>query len=419
MKEIKPLENIDHMVKIPGSKSYSHRMAIAAALSDGVCRIDNFLKSEDTLLTLQALSKMGVKTGFDDAVLTISGTSGRLRGHEEIFLGNSGTSMRLLTGVAALANGTTILTGTERMTERPVGELLDALNQMGIHAVSIHNNGCPPVEIRGKTHPLGGQIKIDCSVSSQFLTALLLIAPCTEKGLVINVTKGPVSRPYIDMTINMMEEFGIEYKRDGYTKFEIPGSQIYAKGRYQVEPDASNAGYFWAAAAITGGRVLVKGIDTASCQGDLGLLECFGKMGCIVTKKENGIEVKGLPLTAIDVDMSDMPDMVPTLSIVSAFARGTTKIRNVAHLKAKECDRLNAVATELSKMGAQVSTSDDMLVITGKNLHGATIETYDDHRIAMSFAICGLKVPGVFIKDETCVAKSFPGFWDVLESLYP
>ena len=419
MKEIKPLENIDHMVKIPGSKSYSHRMAIAAALSDGVCRIDNFLKSEDTLLTLQALSKMGVKTGFDDTVLTISGTSGRLRGHEEIFLGNSGTSMRLLTGVAALANGTTILTGTERMTERPVGELLDALNQMGIHAVSIHNNGCPPVEIRGKTHPLGGQIKIDCSVSSQFLTALLLIAPCTEKGLVINVTKGPVSRPYIDMTINMMEEFGIEYKRDGYTKFEIPGSQIYAKGRYQVEPDASNAGYFWAAAAITGGRVLVKGIDTASCQGDLGLLECFGKMGCIVKKKENGIEVKGLPLTAIDVDMSDMPDMVPTLSIVSAFARGTTKIRNVAHLKAKECDRLNAVATELSKMGAQVSTSDDMLVITGKNLHGATIETYDDHRIAMSFAICGLKVPGVFIKDETCVAKSFPGFWDVLESLYP
>ncbi len=418
MKQIKPVDKIDAIVKVPGSKSYSHRIAIAAALSDGICKIDNFLKSEDTLFTLQALSKMGVKTDFDNEILTICGTSGTLKAHKEIFLGNSGTSMRLLTGVAALAEGTTILTGTDRMKERPIGALLDALNQMGIDAVSINGNGCPPVEIRGQAHPLGGNIKIDCGVSSQFLTALVLIAPYTKKGLTISVTKGPVSKPYIDMTLNIMEKFKIKYKREGYNRFHISGGQIYSKGRYTVETDASNAGYFWAAAAITQGRVFVKGISYDSCQGDLGLIKCLEKMGCVARQKHDGIEVIGKPLLAIDVDMGNMPDMVPTLAVVSAFAKGTTTIRNVAHLRAKECDRLHAVTTELSKMGAKVSAGDDTLAITGGDLNGATIETYDDHRIAMSFAICGLKVPGVFIKNETCVAKSFPGFWDVLESLY-
>ncbi|MDM8538436.1 3-phosphoshikimate 1-carboxyvinyltransferase [Desulfobacterales bacterium HSG17] len=418
MIEIKPLENIDASVSIPGSKSFTHRILIASALSDGICSIANMLKSEDTLLTLSTLRQMGVNAEEENEKLIIHGTNGILKSPEkEIHLGNSGTSMRLMAAVAALGNGPAILTGTERMQERPIGELLDGLKQMGISAKSINNNGCPPIEITGKKIK-GGAVNLKCGISSQYLSALLLIAPYCQDNLEINVIQGPVSKPYIDMTIDIMNKFGIDVKRQGYEKFHVQGKQVYKSGAYTVEPDASNAGYFWAAAAITGGTVKVKDISLDSCQGDLALLKCFENMGCKVERKKDGIILSGAPLTAIDVDMADIPDMVPTLGVVAAFAKGTTIIRNVAHLRAKECDRLSAVATELTKMGIDARCTDDELFIKGGNPKGAEIETYDDHRIAMCFAVAGLKVPGVFIKGEQCVNKSFPNFWEVFKQLY-
>ncbi|MDM8523254.1 3-phosphoshikimate 1-carboxyvinyltransferase [Desulfococcaceae bacterium HSG8] len=417
MIEIKPQKTMNSEVTIPGSKSYTHRILIASALSDGICTIENPLKSEDTLLTLDALKHIGVKIDVEDDKITVHGTRGLLKPCDTpVYLGNSGTSMRLLIAVASLGKGIYTLTGTDRMAERPVDDLLDGLKQIGIPVSSVNNTGCPPVEITGGKVK-GGKVSLRCGTSSQYLSALLLIAPYTEEGLEITVTEGPVSKPYIDMTIDVMTRLGAEVTRDGYNLFKVREKQVYKAGAYLVESDASNAGYFWAAAAVTGGTVKVRGIKGGSRQGDVRFTGLLEAMGCKVIQEEDGIAVSGGKLSAIDADMADMPDMVPTLAVVAAYAEGTTNIRNVAHLKAKESDRLTSVATELSKMGIEAVCSDTGLMIRGGRAHGAEIDTYDDHRIAMSFAVAGLVTPGVFIRDERCVDKSFPNFWDVFETL--
>lgn len=403
---------------VPGSKSYTHRSLIAAALSDGPCRITKPLRSEDTLLTLGALNHLGVVTEDDGVTVTLHGRSGRFTPWDQpIDFNNSGTSMRLFGGLVVLGDGVYTLTGSRRMQERPMGALLDSLKQMGVTAYAQKGNDCPPVIIEGNRHS-GHHTAIDCSVSSQYLSALLLVAPCLENGLTIDVTKGPVSKPYIDMTIDIMDAFGIHLHRDGYNRFTIAGNQTYRAGDHVVEPDASNASYFWAAAALTGTRVHVRGLTTASRQGDIGLVAVLERMGCKVTYDAGGIAVTGGPLRGVDVDMGHMPDVVPTLAVVAAFAQGVTTIRNVGHLRAKECDRLAAVSSELAKMGIETHTTAKDLHITGGRPHGATIETYDDHRMAMSFAVAGLKVPGVTIEDPGCVGKSFPTYWEVFEQLY-
>lgn len=417
MIEIRPARSIHAVVEVPGSKSYTHRILIASAISDGECTISNRLKSEDTELTLKALQQMGTAAGEIDGVLRIHGTGGRLTGGTEIYLGNSGTSMRLLTSVLALAEGETVLTGTDRMKERPIGDLLDGLTQIGVNAQSVNGNRCPPVAVTGRSLQ-GGRIALKCGLSSQFLSGLLLIGPYMREGLEIEVVQGPVSKPYIDLTLQVMERLGVPVERSGYERFHVPGNRIYRAGRYTVETDASNASYFWGAAAITGGTVTVKHIDSATRQGDIGLLRCLQRMGCRVAGSEDGIAVTGGPLSAIEVDMADMPDMVPTLAVIAAFAEGRTIIRNVAHLRAKESDRLAAVAAELTKMAVSVTEHKDGLVIQGGSPKGARIDTYDDHRIAMSFAMAGLRVPGVVIEEERCVEKSFPGFWEVFKGLY-
>lgn len=417
MLEIKPRKITNSQVTVPGSKSYTHRILIASALSDGICHVENALRSEDTLLTLEALKFAGVKTEENDGRIILHGTKGRLKPCDApVYLANSGTSMRLLTAVTALGEGTYTLTGTDRMHERPIQDLLDGLNQMGVPARSANNNGCPPVEVTGGA-VRGGRVGLRCKESSQYLSALLLIAPYTGDGLEITVTEGPVSKPYIDLTIEVMTRLGVEVTRDGYDFFSVPGNQIYKAGSYRVETDASNAGYFWAAAAVTGGSVKVRGITKASRQGDVRLTELFEAMGCKVFQEQDGLLLTGGKLSAIEADMADMPDMVPTLAVVAAFAEGTTEIRNVAHLKAKESDRLTAVATELSKMGIEAECTDSGLIIRGGRPHGAEIDTYNDHRIAMCFAVAGLVVPGVFIRDERCVEKSFPNFWEVFGEL--
>jgi 3-phosphoshikimate 1-carboxyvinyltransferase len=303
------------------------------------------------------------------------------------------------------------------MCERPMQALLDSLTHMGVNAYSQAGNGCPPVIINGGNCQ-GGHTTIDCGISSQYLSALLLTAPCLAQGLTIKVTKGPVSKPYIDMTVDIMNAFGVTLQQQGHTRFEVPGGQAYQAGDYTVESDASNAGYFWAAAAITGSRIKVKGLTRTSRQGDVGLVNILEQMGCRVDHEPDGITVTGGRLQAVTVDMGHMPDVVPTLAVVAAFAQGTSVIRNVAHLRAKECDRLAAVSQELAKMGIETKTSQDDLQVIGGTAHGAEIETYDDHRIAMSFAVAGLNVPGVKIIDPGCVAKSFPNYWEVLGGLY-
>lgn len=405
-------------VSVPGSKSYTHRLLIAAALSDGRCRVGNPLRSEDTLLTRRALVQMGILITDQGQDMIVQGGVGKLSPcGDPIDLGNSGTSMRLLSGVSILGRGTYRFTGTPRMCERPMQALIDSLQQLGLDARSVNGNGCPPILIPGG-HPDRKETAIDCGTSSQYLSALLLAAPCLEQGLVIDVTRGPVSQPYIDMTTDIMARFGIALKQEGYTRFEVPGGQTYRAGDHAVEPDGSQAGYFWAAGAITGASVKVSGVTPASRQGDVGLAEVFGRMGCRVDHAPDGTAVTGGDLKAIEIDMGDMPDMVPTLAVVAAFADGTTVIRNVAHLRAKESDRLAAVSQELAKMGIETHCGEDELRVTGGQPHGATIETYNDHRIAMCFAVAGLKVPDVVITDETCVGKSFPNYWEVFETLY-
>jgi len=403
---------------VPGSKSCTHRITIAAALSDGQCEIRNALKSEDTLLTLTALKQMGIETEFYNEGLSVTGNNKFLEPSEmPIFLGNSGTSMRFIAALAAIGHGRYTLIGTNRMHLRPIQDLLDGLRQISVKAVSLENNGCPPVEIHGGT-TCGGKLSLNCSLSSQFLSALLLIAPILKKGLDIRVSHGPVSKPYIDMTLNVMDRFGIEVMREGYQRFIVSGRQTYRSGMYAVEPDASQAGYFWAAAAISGAVIKVKGIRKDSAQGDVRFTKLLLKMGCRLRYEHDGITVTGpKKLKAIHVDMSDMPDMVPTLAVVAAFAQGRTVIENVAHLKEKESDRLSSVVNELNKMGIEANCSQNRMMITGGVPRGAKIETYQDHRIAMSFALSGLKVPGVKISGEECVNKSFPNYWDVLDQL--
>lgn len=406
-------------VRVPGSKSYTHRLLIAAALADGPSEVSGCLRSEDTLLTAQALRQMGIPiTDHGDGRMTVEGKGGRLQGSDSpVFLGNSGTSMRLLSAVAGLGEKASTLDGNARMRQRPLGDLLDALAQVDIPARSVEDTGCPPVVIGGGSRR-GGALSIACHLSSQYLSGLLLMAPCLEKGLDITVTRGPVSRPYILMTLEILEKLGIAFSREGDTHYIVPGGQTYRAGNYLVEPDASNASYFFAAAAITGGSVSVEGLSLGSAQGDLGLLGILERMGCTVASDIRGITVKGGELQAIDVDMGDMPDMVPTLGVVAAFAQGTSRIRNVAHLREKECDRLSAVATELTRMGGVVRiVGDDLEITGGQPLHGARIHTYDDHRMAMCFAVAGLKVPGVEITDPGCVAKSFPNFFEVFSGV--
>jgi 3-phosphoshikimate 1-carboxyvinyltransferase len=418
---IKPNNMKPHCeITVPGSKSFTHRILIAAALSNGRCSIENPLLSEDTLLTIKALRQMGVRIEEKKRnQWIVHGGGGDLQpSAEPIYLENSGTSIRLLTAVAALGNDTYMLLGNDRMAERPIQPLIDALVQIGVEARSTRGNGCPPVEVNGMNLS-GTAVAINCLTSSQYLSGLLLMAPCTREGLKINVTEGLISRPYVDMTLDVLSRFGIAVNHQGYDEFQVAGKQSYQSGSYKVEADSSQAGYFWAAAANCGKVVKVGGININSCQGDVHFAEVLESMGCTVEFEPDGITVSGgARLQSVEIDMGDMPDMVPTLAVVAAFAQGTTVIKNVSHLKAKESDRLTAVANELNKMGITAHCTGDGLTVVGGKPRGAEIETYGDHRIAMSFAVAGLAAPGTIIKDESCVEKSFPNFWEVFEKLY-
>lgn len=421
MIEIKPLAEIDSDITVPGSKSLTQRALIAAALADGRSRIVGPLDSEDTQYTSAALEQMGIPVKREDDSWEIDGQSGQVReSSKEIFLGNNGTATRFLTSVVALGLSKFVINGDKRMHERPIGPLIEALRGWGVDISSIGGTGCPPLEVKSKGLE-GGTTVLPEGKSSQYISSLLLVAPYSRKPASLTVVGEVLSKPYISMTLSVMADFGIEVDcNSDFTSFTIPTGCYHAMD-YRIEGDASNASYFWAAAAIVGGRVSVSNVPVPSLQGDANLVPLLARMGCEINREGSGISVSSSGhLEGITVDMGNMPDVVPTLAVVAAFAHGKTEINNIGHLRIKECDRLNAVVTELSKMGAKVEEKQDSMIIHGdggERLHGAVIDTYNDHRMAMSFAVAGLGVRGVQIEGEGCVAKSFPDFWQRFEML--
>ena len=417
MIEIQPIkETLDTGVSVPGSKSLSQRALIAAALADGTSVLYGVLESEDTDYSSRALMQMGIEIEKNGTTWSVTGRSGKIDAPEEdIYLGNNGTATRFLTSVAALGDGEFVIDGDERMYQRPIDPLMEALKGWGVDIESIHGSGCPPLSIISKGIA-GGRTVLPEGRSSQYLSSLLLIAPFAGKRAELSVVGEVLSKPYVVMTLQVMEDFGIGVEAAvDFSYFSIPQG-VYRARDYYIEGDASNASYFWAAAAVTGGRVTVENVPVPSLQGDAMLVPLLGRMGCNVLQKGDGITVEGAEhLEGISVDMGNMPDVVPTLAVVAAFAEGETEITNIAHLRIKECDRLSAVVTELGRMGVTVDEYPDRMVIHGnggRDMHGAEIQTYNDHRMAMSMAVAGLKVPGVKITGEQCVAKSFPDFWD-------
>jgi 3-phosphoshikimate 1-carboxyvinyltransferase len=412
-------------VRVPGSKSITNRALVLAALSGRGCELQGALRSEDTEVMVQALQALGfgLKTDWAASVVRVDpNRSGRVipAREAELFVGNSGTSMRFLAAMVSLGEGRYRLDGVSRMRERPIEDLLAALRQFGVSAHSEQGTGCPPVVIEG-TGLKGGVAEIRGDISSQFLSGLLLAAPASRGPTTIRLRGPLVSRPYVDMTLAMMRQFGIGgigVAADGYEVIAAP--QHFGRKGYWIEPDASAASYFWAAAAVTGGEVTARDFwPGKGLQGDIRFADLLYQMGCSVLRQDEGIgiTVHGGPLRGIDVDMNEISDTVMTLAAVACFAEGPTTIRSVAHIRHKETDRLAALANELRRVGAGVDEFADGLTITPRRLHGAEIETYNDHRMAMSMALIGLRVPGVVIKDPGCVAKTYPGFWDDLEKL--
>ena len=405
-------------VTIPGSKSITHRALIAGGLAEGETLLRNDLQCEDTYHTAQALKAVGVKMVRDGDHLIMEGIGEkgpRQPWEKAVYLGNSGTSFRLLMPVLALANGRFYVTGTPRMRERPMGPLVEALSHLGVAIES--DNGLPPVRITSNGIS-GGKVTLPGDASSQFLSALLLSGPYAQKDVEITISGDLVSKPYVDVTIDVMGAFGVRVERAGYSEFSISAGQRYQPRDYPVLGDVSSASYFWAGAAVTGRTVTTRNIHPHGRQGDIRLLEVFEEMGCRVSRESDRVTVSGGDLKGVAVDMGSMPDMVPTLAAAALFARGKTTIRNVAHLRFKESDRLSAVAREWGKLGGQVEEYEDSLVIHGNEpLHGARVDPHDDHRLAMSLAVIGLRVPGVHIQDPGCVGKSFPKFWELWERM--
>ncbi len=422
MKEIQIRPTINGAVNIPGSKSVSHRALIAAGLAEGSSLLKELLICEDTLYTVNALRQLGIQIilrGNNAEVLGMEGKFPVSDRRSEIFMGNSGTSFRLLLSTVALSRGDYILSGSPRMNERPIGALTTVLSRMGVKLACLEKKGYPPVRIQAQGIP-GGKVVIAGDQSSQFVSSLLLAGPYAEKDMEIEVDGQLVSRPYVDITLDVMEHFGVYVVRSDYHYIRVPCRQTYRSCRFTIEGDVSSASYFWAAAAVTGGTVTTTNIHPKTTrQGDLRFLEILAQMGCHVESGRAHVTVGGGSLCGIDADMSTMPDMVPTLAAIALFANGKTVIRNVPHLRYKESDRLAAVASEWRRLGSRIEELPDGLIIYGNHkLHGTTLESHDDHRLAMALAVVGLKVPGVKIKNEGCVNKSFPQFWNLWDTLH-
>jgi 3-phosphoshikimate 1-carboxyvinyltransferase len=407
-------------VRVPGSKSITNRALLLAAMAQGSSIIESVLISDDTRRMAAGLSTLGFAVEVDEAArrITVEGRGGEIPAPAaNLDAGGAGTALRFLAGFVTLGRGRYRLDGSSRMRQRPIGALIDAMRGLGLEVASELGNGCPPIVIDTTAHAFtGGAASIDASLSSQFVSALLMPAPLWREGLMLT-TIGDAARPFIAMTVSLMERWGASVSVAG-DLIMVPGGQHYRAMNFTVEPDATAASYFAAAAALIGGIVTIPGITRTSVQGDAGFLEILEQMGARVTWHANAVEISGTgKLLGVDVAMNAMPDVVPTLVAIAPFADSPTRIRKVGFIRYHESDRIGALATELRRLGAAVREFDDGLEITPSVLHGATIETYDDHRIAMAFAVVGLKTAGISIRNPGCVAKTYPEFFDVLERL--
>jgi 3-phosphoshikimate 1-carboxyvinyltransferase len=429
--EIHPLKTVpDCTVPVPGSKSLTNRALILAALAEGRSTLAGALFSEDTAVMLDSLQRLGFDVERDEARATIllAGQGGRIPAEgAALFVGNSGTSIRFLTALCALGNGRFRLDGVARMRERPQQDLLDALADLRVAARSEFGNGNPPLIVEGTGQMRGGTARLSAEASSQFVSALLMTAPYAVQDVTL-VIRGPLRPFYVDITRRMMAQWGVSARlislpEPNQTAYLIPAGQRYAaQARYQIEPDASSASYFFAAAALTGGRVTVPGLGSDALQGDVRFAtDVLAAMGCTVKFGSEGLTVVGPPkgrLHGIDRDMSAISDTSLTLAALAPFADSPTTVRNIAHARLQECDRIAAVCTELRKLGVRVDEfPDGYTIYPTETLQPASIETYHDHRVAMSFALVGLKVPGVVIQNPGCVAKTFPDYWQRLDWL--
>ena len=419
---LKPIAKIEGEVNLPGSKSLSNRALLIAALAEGTTKITNLLDSDDTRHMLNALQKLGVDYTLseDRTECIVTGNGGPFETDQplELFLGNAGTAMRPLTAALTLGRGEYLLTGEPRMKERPIGHLVDALRQAGAQIAYLENEGYPPLKIHANGLK-GGAVEIDGSISSQFLTALLMAAPMAQEDMTITIVGELVSKPYIDITLDIMQRFGVEVVNEEYQRFIVKAGQRYkALDHFMVEGDASSASYFLAAAAIKGGRVKVTGIGKDSVQGDVKFADVLEAMGANVEWAEDYIAVSRGELHAIDMDFNHIPDAAMTIATTALFADGTTTLRNIYNWRVKETDRLYAMATELRKVGATVEEGEDYLTITPpKQLKHAAIDTYDDHRMAMCFSLLALDPVSVTINDPECTAKTFPNYFEVLQAI--
>ncbi len=418
-REIQPTGPVRGSIRPPGSKSITNRALVCAALAEGESTLTGALDSEDTRVMAESLGRLGIAVDRSgpDGTIRLAGCGGRPPAADaDLYVANSGTTVRFLTALATLGQGTYRLDGTPRMRQRPIEDLLVALRQLGADVYCERADGCPPVAVRA-SGLAGGQATVAGTISSQFLSGLLMAAPCAAGDVELRVEGELVSQPYVEMTLAVMEAFGVAVEVESLRRFRVPAPRRYRGRRYAIEPDASAASYFFAAAAVTRGQVRVEGLARASLQGDVGFCRCLERMGCRVDYGDDSITVAGGPLRGIDVDMNAISDTVQTLSAVALFAHGPTTIRGVEHIRHKETDRLAALAAELSKLGAHVEQRDDGLRIVPGRPRGAVIETYDDHRMAMSLAIVGLVRPGVVIRDPGCTAKTYPRFFDDLDRL--
>jgi 3-phosphoshikimate 1-carboxyvinyltransferase len=418
--EINPFTHpVDATVSPPGSKSYTNRVLPLAALASGESIIEGALFSDDTKYMAQALRQLGVSVLEDETAnrFTVIGTGGHWTpSSATLFIGNSGTSARFLAPLVALGHSEYVIDGIEAMRQRPIQPLIEALNHLGGDVESITGTGCPPIRIRARG-VRGGTFKIRGDLSSQYLSGLLMSAPHFEHGLHLEVEGDLVSKPYLEVTAQAMRAFGVPFTVQSFSSFTVaPGR--YRPTAYLVEPDASGASYLFAAAAITGGRVTVPGLGTNSLQGDLNFVRVLERMGCTVNMTVDSTEVIGTPhLRGVTVDMSQISDTAQTLAAVAVYADSPTRVTGIGFIRKKETDRVGAVVRELQRLGIHALEEDDGFVIHPGTPRPARVETYDDHRMAMSFALIGLRSPGVTILDPKCTGKTFPTYWNVLETM--
>ncbi len=416
MKIVKKIKNSDVEITAPPSKAHTLRALIIGSLAQGTTVIKNPLLGEDQRNVLDCLKKLGVKTGLTTCKIIVEGAGGKYSPMEnELNVGESGVGMNFLCSAANLADKPVIIAGSKRLMERPIGEVINGMRQLGCKIDYLDKDSFPPVKIYGGAIK-GGAASIKGSKTSQYFSSIAISSPYAQTDVTLNCTDEMTERPYFDISLQMMSEFGVNAVNKNYRQITIPNGKKYCAREMTIEGDYSSASFFFLAGAICKSKVTVGGLRTDTKQGDKAFLNLIDKMGCKVSDAKDKICVQGAELIAIEQDMSNIPDLVPPMAIAAAFAKGKSRLTNIGHLRHKECDRLAVMASELNKMGVSAECNEDSLIIEGtKQAKGAKIDPHNDHRIAMSFAVAGLAVGDQIIKDESCVAKSFPDFWEIFE----